>query len=102
VRYGKPTEGDEMHDRDSSARTLHPFARFFDRTGEHRADVATDDAGIVYYRTSDGGRWQAVHSGLNANAPNYVTRCANNFGWSVELYDETTGDYYPSAEAVNA
>jgi hypothetical protein len=86
----------------SSARTLHPFARFFDKTGEHVADVATDDAGLVYYRHAVGYRWQAVHSGLNANADNYVTRCAGNFGWSVERYDATTGEYFPSAEAVNA
>jgi hypothetical protein len=85
-----------------SGRTLHPFARFSDRTGAHVADVATDDAGTVFYRLISGGRWQAVHSGLNADAGAYVTRCAGNFGWSVELWDDVTGEYYPSAEAVNA
>jgi hypothetical protein len=85
-----------------SSRTLHPFARFFDRTGAHIADVATDDEGIVFYRHAVGYRWQAVHSGLNADAGAYVTRCAGNFGWSVELWDAVTGDYFPSAEAVNA
>ena len=85
---------------DSSARTLHPFARMLDSRSSPVLYVATDDDGAVYVRSYTHGRWQCAHSGLSANAGSYVTRCAGNFGWSVERYDATTGDYYPSAEAT--